>query len=110
VTEIFALLTVAALVWFWQDSQRAREHALAACRRACRQFNAQLLDETVFLSRLRLARNAAGRLAISRRYDFEFSLSGEERRRGWVICIGPRIHQLTLEHPEGRTLVSPPRG
>src|SRR5690625_3903416 len=63
------LATAAAIlaVWFWYDSMRARERTLDACRHACRRVHAQLLDETVAIDRMRLARYR-GQLVIARRY------------------------------------------
>ncbi len=103
------MFAAALAVWFWQDAMRARERALAACRRACRSCGAQLLDDTVALDRLRLQRRQ-GRLRIARRYRFEFSLSGNDRRPGRVRLVGPRIVDLQLELPDGLTLLSPPDG
>jgi hypothetical protein len=96
------------MVWFWYDSMQARERTLAACRRACRRINAQLLDETVALDRMRLARRQ-GQLVIARRYRFEFSLAGDDRRAGWVHLLGSRITDLQMEYPEGLVMepVSP---
>jgi hypothetical protein len=89
---------------------RARERTLATCRRACQRINAQLLDETVVLEQLRPVRGSNGGVVLARRYRFEFSLEGDDRRIGRVRLLGSRIVDLQLEHPEGLTLVSPPDG
>lgn len=95
--------------WLWHDSMRARERATAACRRACRGLNAQLLDETVALDRLRLVRDR-GRLTVDRRYRFEFSMQGDDRRAGWIRLAGRHVVALQMEHAEGLTVLSPPDG
>lgn len=106
--ELILGLGAAAGAWLWYDSLRAREQALAVCRRACRGIDAQLLDETVALDRLRLGRNQAGRVTLDRRYRFEFSTAGDDRRTGRLRLIGQRVADLQMDHPDGLTLVTPP--
>lgn len=86
---------------------RARERTLDACRHACRRVHAQLLDETVAIDRMRLARYR-GQLVIARRYRFEFSLDGDDRHSGWIHLLGSRVTDLQMEHPEGLTLTHYP--
>ena len=107
-TELAMAFAAIAAAWLWHDSMRARERTLAACRRACQRIDAQLLDETVVLAQLGLARGSNGHIVIARRYRFEFSLEGNDRRAGRIRLLGDRIVDLQLEHPEGLTLVSPP--
>jgi hypothetical protein len=105
-----AILAVVALVWFWSDSLQARERALAACRQACQQLDVQLLDQTVALSRLGLARDRRGRLQVRRLYGFEFSTEGLERRRGRAMLVGRRVDYVHLDHPGGATIVETASG
>lgn len=95
------LFAVLVLAWAWMEGLRARETALRACARACRQFDAQLLDETVALQRLWFTRDARGHVRWRRTYGFEFSLDGVGRRRGTVVVLGRQIVSLWLDHPEG---------
>ncbi len=90
----FALLAIAA--WFWFDSLRARDAAMAAARRACESEGLQLLDDTVALSALRVFRDDEGRLRPKRIYDFEFSETGDNRRRGSVVVLGHRATVVNL--------------
>lgn len=100
--EVFILLAViAALVWFWLDSMRAREAALQRGKSMCAQMNVQLLDQTVHLARLRLGRNARGHIRLRRFYVYEFSIDGEDRWYGIVILLGQRLEYLRMEHPDG---------
>jgi hypothetical protein len=55
--ELLALALVLAGAYLWVDSLRAREHAIAAGRAACKRYYVQLLDETVSFARLRFARD-----------------------------------------------------
>ena len=54
------LLVVGIGLWFWRDSLGAREQARAASTRACRQSGVQLLDDTVALMDMLLAKKRAG--------------------------------------------------
>ncbi len=102
---LFGLL-LGALIWFWAASLRARERALAACRRICNEFDMQLLDHTVALSSMRPARDGRGRLALSRCYAFEFSPDGHTRYTGRLFLLGTRPQSGQLDLPDGTTLVS----
>lgn len=89
-----------ALGLFWFESLRVRETVLAACRRACRQLDVQLLDETVALERLRLSR-----WRIERVYRFEYSSDGSERQRGHVQVLGRWVRSIQLESEQGLTIL-----
>jgi len=95
--EGLALVILAAGAWFWVDSLRARERALAAGRRACERNGLQFLDETVAGAGLRLARNGAGELRIRRVFSFEFSDTGNNRRNGSIVVLGAEVEDLQLE-------------
>src|SRR5262245_12562246 len=95
--EWAAILGIVAGIAFWADSLRARERALAAGRRACERYGVQLLDETVQFSRLRLARDADGRIRLRRTYTFEFSETGDNRRHGAIVMLGAELQELQLE-------------
>jgi len=83
--------------WFWYDSMRARERALALGRAACEREGLQFLDETVLCTRTRPARAADGRVRLRRVYRFEFSDDGVNRRGGSLVLLGPALESLELE-------------
>jgi Protein of unknown function (DUF3301) len=95
--ELAAIALVAAALWLWTDSLRARESAVAAGREACARYGVQLLDETVSFARLRLARDENGRLRLRRTYVFEFSETGNNRRQGAVVLLGARVEDMQME-------------
>ncbi len=95
--EAAAIIVIAAGAFFWIDSLRARERALAAGRNACTRYGVQLLDETVQFARLRLARDEAGQLCLRRTYTFEFSDTGDNRRHGAIVMLGGELQDLQLE-------------
>ena len=89
--EIAGILACIAVAWAWLASLRAREAALRAAREACRQDDLLLLDETVAISALKLVRDENGRLQLQRAYEFEYSDTGDNRRKGSVVLIGHRV-------------------
>jgi hypothetical protein len=95
--EALAILVLVAGSFFWLDSLRARERALSAGRTACERYSLQFLDETVVFARLRFARNEDGGLRIARTYTFEFSDTGNNRRRGAIVMLGGELQDLRME-------------
>ena len=95
--EIWALFAMAALAWFWYDSLRARERAVALGRSACERDGLQFLDETVECVRTRPARDGYGRMVLRRTYRFEFSDNGNNRRVGTMVLLGTQVESLTME-------------
>lgn len=95
--EVLAIALIAAGVFFWLDSLRARERALEAGRSACERYALQFLDDTVAFARLRLARNEDGGLRIRRTYTFEFSDTGNNRRHGAIVMLGAELQDVHLE-------------
>jgi hypothetical protein len=95
--EAATIVLIVAGAYFWIDSLRARERALAAGRGACARYGVQLLDETVAFAKLRLARDGEGRLRLRRTYTFEFSDTGNNRRHGAIVMLGGELQDLQLE-------------
>jgi hypothetical protein len=92
-----AIALIAAGIFFWLDSLRARERALSAGRAACERYELQFLDDTVSVSRVRLGRDDEGQLRIARTYTFEFSDTGNNRRHGAIVMLGGELQDLQLE-------------
>lgn len=88
---------MAAAVFLWLDSLRARERAVKAGRAACERYALQFLDETVSFARMRLRRDAEGQLRIARTYTFEFSDTGNNRRQGAIVMLGGELQDLQME-------------
>ena len=95
--EAYALAAIALVAWWWYDSMRSRERALAAAGEACRRDGLQLLDETVECVRTRPARGEEGRFVMRRTYRFEFSDDGRNRRAGSVVILGATVESLYME-------------
>jgi hypothetical protein len=94
--EIAAILGLAALAWLWLDSLKAREVAVRGAREACAAEGLMLLDYTVAIASLKLARDGDGRIRIQRAYDFEYSDTGDNRLKGGIVLLGHRVMLLNV--------------
>lgn len=92
--ETVGLALLLAGAWFWMDSAKAREAGMRAARAACDADDLLLLDDTVALGMLRPERDDAGRLRLRRVYHFEYSDTGNNRRRGSVTLLGSELVML----------------
>jgi hypothetical protein len=95
--EAAALVIAALAVLVWIDSLRSRERALGAGRAACERYDLQLLDDTIAIAGLGMARDAEGRLRLRRTYQFEFSDTGNNRRSGSIVMLGAELQDLQFE-------------
>jgi len=94
--EVLGILMLAALAWLWLDSLKAREAAVRAAREACTAEGLQLLDWTVAIASIKLARAASGRLNLQRAYDFEYSDTGNNRLKGGLVMLGHRVTLINV--------------
>lgn len=94
--EVVSLVVLAGLAWLWFDSLRARDAGVRAVRQACEAEGLQLLDETVAIIGLKPQRNDDGQLVLRRVYEFEYSDTGDNRRRGSVVVLGDRVTILNV--------------
>jgi hypothetical protein len=92
-----AIVLIAAGIFLWLDSLRARERAVQAGRAACERYALQFLDDTVSFTRIRLGRDHDGQVRIARTYTFEFSDTGNNRRHGAIVMLGGELQDLQLE-------------
>lgn len=105
-TELLLLLFFGLLIWFWQDSARAKEIASTAGARACARLQLVFLDETVEFTTLRLRRDRDGQLRLQRHFRFEFSTDGSQRYGGRITMLGRQLESLSMDpyRDEGESL------
>src|SRR3954463_13538271 len=94
--ETVSLVALAAIVWLWLDSLKAREVAVSAARAACAAEGLLLLDDTVAISNLTLRRDDESHVKLQRAYDFEYSDTGNNRLKGSVVLLGHRVTLLNI--------------
>lgn len=87
----------------------ALEAARKAGRKICDELNLQFLDDAVARTKLRLARNRAGRRVFLRTYRFEFTETGNTRLEGELILEGHRLESVTMEPYQIATDATPPK-
>jgi len=98
--DLLGFLLLAAIAWLWLDSLKAREQAVAAAKAACNSEHLLLLDDTVAILRISLARDEEGILRIRRVYGFEYSDTGNDRSAGSIVMRGSRVIVINLNLPE----------
>lgn len=94
--EIGIMLALLFGAWFWQDSLRVRELAIAHAKDFCAKENVQFLDGAVATVSIRLKRDERARLVIARDYQFEFTDTGNNRLKATIIMLGHRIQAMHL--------------
>jgi hypothetical protein len=101
--ELAAALLLLAAGWLWWDGSRKRELAVAAARAVCQRSGVQLLDDTVALGGMGLARDERQQMRIRRDFNFEYSDTGDNRMPGRVYLLGERILDIQLIQVAERT-------
>ena len=96
-TDLLLLTLVASIIYLWYRGLAVRERALKAVENYCTKLDLQLLDQNVSLRGLWLKRDDRGRLVPWRRYQFEFTTTGDQRYRGQVVLLGSRLESITSE-------------
>ena len=96
ILEIIGILLMGAIAWLWLDSLKTREAAIRAARAACAAEDLMLLDDTVAISSLKLARGEDGRIKLQRAYEFEYSDNGNNRLKGSVVLLGHQVVMLNV--------------
>ena len=89
------LVLIAAVIAFWYTSAKVQELALAAARELCRRRHWQLLDDTVSLRKIGLARGQNGRVQCRRQYQFSYTASESERCEATIVMLGSELLNKT---------------
>jgi len=93
--NLFVLMVLGtAGAWLWHN-HGLREKALERVKQHCAKLDLELLDGNVALKRIGFVRDAQGRKRLARVYNFEFTVTGEQRHPGTVTQFG--AHSLQIE-------------
>ncbi|MBU3069300.1 DUF3301 domain-containing protein [Aestuariicella sp. G3-2] len=90
----FAVGLIGLLIW---QNAGFRDRAIGLAKQHCEHMDVQLLDDTVSLLSLRPKRDKRGNFSIARRYEFEFTATGDYRYRGEMTLMGKRLYDVELE-------------
>ena len=101
IETMLPLIVVLSGFYIWHDALKAREQARMLSQRLCADAGLQLLDQTIALQRLGIARGSDGRLHLRRRYRFEISTDGMDRHAGTLETFDGELlsHTLPLTAP-----------
>ena len=95
--NMFVLMLLATgAAWLWHN-HGLRERALERVKQHCKKLDIDLLDENVALKKIGLVPDANGRKRLARVYDFEFTVTGEQRHTGTITQFG--AHSAKIELP-----------
>ena len=97
--EFLVIILLGALAWFWYNSVQIREIAAMAAKIRCESRGLLLLDQTVFLHKIRLRRDVTGQMRFEREYQFEYSVDGDDRYKGIITLLGKRIDHCEIDQP-----------
>ena len=93
---MLSLILLLATLALWQNALKARDLARSLGHELCARTGVQLLDQSVSLAGVGLARNAQGHLRLRRSYRFEVSLDGHDRHRGDLTMLDGRLLAWSL--------------
>jgi len=94
--ETISLILLLGLAWLWFDSLQVRAKAIREVMEICAAEGVQLLDESVSISKLTLDRDDDGQARIRRVYSFDYSDTGDNRRRGSIVMLGETVQVVNI--------------
>jgi len=114
--DLLFIILILIVAWYWWDTQKCNEVALAVCKQKCVNAGLQLLDATVIRQRMWLRRGSTG-IQICRLYSFDYysgEMSGSEvsafadkqfgeRQQGYIVLIGKQVVETKLPHDDTET-------
>jgi hypothetical protein len=87
---IFILL-IFLLVYFWIETTTKREIAIFHGKNIAKQFNLQLLDDTVYCNKISLVRTSENWPSIKRVYYFNVSAGNDDRLHCQLTISGKTL-------------------
>ena len=90
------MLLATAGAWLWHN-HGLRERALERVKQHCAKLDIELLDENVALKKISFIRDASGRRRLARVYNFEFTVTGDQRHAGTITQFGAHSAKIELE-------------
>ena len=95
--NMFVLMLLATgAAWLWHN-HGMRERALERVKQHCNKLDIELLDENVALKKIAFIPDAKGNRRLARVYNFEFTVTGDQRHTGTITQFG--AHSVKIELP-----------
>jgi hypothetical protein len=95
--NLFWLLLTAIVLLYWWHSGNFKGRARALAVAHCQQFKLQLLDQSVVICGIWPEIDTSGKLTLRRKYQFEFTSTGEHRYQGFLVLSGMNLKSIELE-------------
>ncbi len=95
--NILLMALAGFVLHYWWQSGEFKSRALTLALQHCQQLNLQLLDQSMVIRGYRPTRREDGRWLFRRTYQFEFTSTGQQRYRGYLILLGYRLVSIELE-------------
>lgn len=92
---ILIFVIVIGVAWWWRIHGQ-RDLALKVVEQHCKKLNITLLDGYVALKQIKLQRDNHGKLRIAKYYNFEFTVTGEQRYTGSISLYGFYVANIIL--------------
>ena len=96
-SDLFVWLIPATLFLVVWQHHNVRRLAYATALRHTEQQSVTLLDQSIVLKKLRIARSNRSLFALKREFGFEFSSLGDTRYQGRVVFVGRTLIELHLD-------------
>jgi len=94
--DLALAMPVILLLMYWWSRSGQKSVAVAAARSYCKERGLQLLDETLVFYRFRVERDSRNQRRLSRIYQFDYCLTGEDRHSGEIILSGYSVLRVIL--------------
>ncbi len=98
-SAVIALAFFGCIALAWSSSRAAAETACWHGQRACTQAGVQWLDQTVMLEAISFKRASDGWMRVARRYRFDYSIDGVDRKPGRMALLGRELQWISLPQP-----------
>ena len=89
--DYFFIFVISLLVYFWFETSAKREIAIFHGKNIAKQFNLQLLDDTVYCNKLSLIRTSENWLSVKRIYYFTVSADNDNRLHCQLTISGKTL-------------------
>ena len=94
--NMFVLMLLATgAAWLWHN-HGLRERALERVKQHCRKLDIELLDDNVALKKIGFIPDANGQKRLARVYNFEFTVTGDQRHTGTITQFGAHSAKIDL--------------
>ncbi|MFJ7885926.1 DUF3301 domain-containing protein [Pseudomonas sp. NPDC096917] len=94
--NMFVLMLLATgAAWLWHN-HGLRERALERVKQHCKKLDIELLDENVALKKIGFIADANGQKRLARVYNFEFTVTGDQRHTGTITQFGAHSAKIDL--------------